>query len=280
MIEEHKSLAVELEELLNRHSVENSSNTPDFVLASFLMQTLKTWELHTVERDRWWGNRSLLGVGGGGDVSGRTIDGAVPTSEKSLLTGVSITGPRDLVGEALGKVSEGSGYQWGAPPLEPLDFPSGLVGAVNNLYSFHDKFGLPWITHEPTWPGVWRMRLRIELIEEEFRRELGQALTNLEVFLHQCGLGNGDHVFERDVPPGDRAYFRSLMSKVADGIVDSIYVLIGTGGEMGLDLAEVWRRVHAANMAKEGGGKRADGKVLKPEGWVAPDVEGAIFKSP
>jgi len=29
---------------------------------------------------------------------------------------------------------------------------------------------------------------------------------------------------------------------------------------------------HASNMAKEGGKTRADGKVLKPEGWRPPDI--------
>jgi hypothetical protein len=69
----------ELEQLLNRHSKENGSNTPDFVLASYLQSCLVTWNLHTKERDRWWGNRSALGVGVDNDIP------AVPTSETSLL---------------------------------------------------------------------------------------------------------------------------------------------------------------------------------------------------
>jgi len=67
----------ELELLLNRHSVENNSNTPDFVLASLLKATLATWDLHTKERDRWFGNRSILGPAN--DYP------AVPTDEVSLL---------------------------------------------------------------------------------------------------------------------------------------------------------------------------------------------------
>lgn len=52
----------ELTQLLNKHSQENGSNTPDFVLASYLQCCLDNWNLHTRERDRWWGNRSVLGV--------------------------------------------------------------------------------------------------------------------------------------------------------------------------------------------------------------------------
>jgi hypothetical protein len=72
-----KTFKGELERLLNSFSQENASNTPDFILASLLKQTLDTWNLHTRERDRWWGNRSTLGVGNDAP--------AVPTSEQSLL---------------------------------------------------------------------------------------------------------------------------------------------------------------------------------------------------
>lgn len=69
----------ELEMLLNRFSAENKSNTPDFVLASYLKSSLAVWDLHTKERDRWWGNRSVLGVGNGYPRAN--------TSEDSLLKG-------------------------------------------------------------------------------------------------------------------------------------------------------------------------------------------------
>jgi hypothetical protein len=47
----------ELEELINKHSVENVSDTPDFVLASFLTACLDAFNGVTVERDRWHGWR-------------------------------------------------------------------------------------------------------------------------------------------------------------------------------------------------------------------------------
>lgn len=43
----------ELTKLLNRYSMESASNTPDFVLASFLHGTLSAFEKATLERDRW-----------------------------------------------------------------------------------------------------------------------------------------------------------------------------------------------------------------------------------
>lgn len=43
-----------------------------------------------------------------------------------------------------------------------------------------------------------------------------------------------------------------------------------------IDLPDVWEAVQAANMAKEGGGTREDGKILKPPGWQAPDIAGIL----
>jgi hypothetical protein len=64
----------------------------------------------------------------------------------------------------------------------------------------------------------------------------------------------------------------------ADAIVDEIYLLIGRANEMGIDLDPLFRAVHAANMAKVGGGSREDGKILKPAGWQAPDIASELVK--
>lgn len=48
-------LEKELTALLNQHSRENESNTPDFLLADYLMRCLQTWEAVTRRRDEWYG---------------------------------------------------------------------------------------------------------------------------------------------------------------------------------------------------------------------------------
>jgi predicted HAD superfamily Cof-like phosphohydrolase len=53
---------------------------------------------------------------------------------------------------------------------------------------------------------------------------------------------------------------------------DVIYVICGTAVEFGIDLAPFFAEVHRTNMAKEGGATRADGKILKPEGWQPPRI--------
>lgn len=44
----------ELEGLINKHSVENISNTPDFILAKFMFDCLKGFEKASLERERWF----------------------------------------------------------------------------------------------------------------------------------------------------------------------------------------------------------------------------------
>jgi len=65
---------------------------------------------------------------------------------------------------------------------------------------------------------------------------------------------------------------RENLIEIADGIVDSIVVLLGTAVTYGIDIRLVWDEIHKTNMAKQGGKKRSDGKFLKPGGWQPPRV--------
>lgn len=49
------SFTKELESLINRHSLENGSNTPDFILAQYLNQSLETFNTIMEVRDQWYG---------------------------------------------------------------------------------------------------------------------------------------------------------------------------------------------------------------------------------
>ena len=44
-----------LEHLINTHSVENGSNTPDFMLAEYLCDCLATYEVIIAKREKWYG---------------------------------------------------------------------------------------------------------------------------------------------------------------------------------------------------------------------------------
>jgi len=50
-----KDFEKELTELINRHSMENGSNTPDFILAEFLRNCLVAFNNTATRRDEWYG---------------------------------------------------------------------------------------------------------------------------------------------------------------------------------------------------------------------------------
>ena len=48
-------LREEITKVLNKASAENASDTPDFILAEYLMDSLKAFDVATSRRDRWYG---------------------------------------------------------------------------------------------------------------------------------------------------------------------------------------------------------------------------------
>lgn len=121
-----------------------------------------------------------------------------------------------------------------------------------DVQRFHEVTDTP-VLRVPEFPSDERVELRKRLIKEE----IDETLTALD---------------GRD------------MVEVADGIIDSIYVLVGMGLELGLPLDDLWREVQHSNMSKavmqpDGSYKvlkRPDGKVTKPEGWKPPDIAGSL----
>lgn len=63
---------------------------------------------------------------------------------------------------------------------------------------------------------------------------------------------------------------------LADAAADVTVVVLGTMVSYGIDLRPVWDLVHRANMAKAGGPRRDDGKILKPLGWQPPNVKAEL----
>ena len=118
--------------------------------------------------------------------------------------------------------------------------------AIEDVTAFHLACDVP-VLGRPTPPSGEVLRRRIRLVTGEYA-ELIDALT------------------------------QSQPVAIADALADSIYVLVGTALELGLPLGAVWDIVQAHNMMKvnpETGKVLKDhtGKVLKPEGWTAPEYE-------
>lgn len=45
----------EIENLINSHSLENGSDTPDFILAEYLTDCLETFDKTIQKREKWYG---------------------------------------------------------------------------------------------------------------------------------------------------------------------------------------------------------------------------------
>ena len=102
-------------------------------------------------------------------------------------------------------------------------------------------------------PNPTAVRLGIKLVHEEWNEE---TYPVIQKYLANPSLEN--------------------LAEVADGIVDTVYVLMQLSRALGVPFDKCWEAVHAANMAKVGpDGKvirREDGKILKPEGWKPPNI--------
>jgi predicted HAD superfamily Cof-like phosphohydrolase len=99
----------------------------------------------------------------------------------------------------------------------------------------------------PSFPSEKTLDLRHRLIEEEYQ-ELCDAIE------------------KRD------------MVEVADAIGDLLYVVNGFAVTLGIDIDPIFVEIHRTNMKKHPDGKRADGKIIKPEGWEPPRIKRLLEK--
>lgn len=53
-VQKRNEILADLESVINRHSLENGSGTPDYVLASYLYACLQAWNEGVNARDQWW----------------------------------------------------------------------------------------------------------------------------------------------------------------------------------------------------------------------------------
>ena len=52
----------ELQAIINRYSQENASNTPDFILAQYLVGCLAAWNTAVQQRETWYGRNAQPAV--------------------------------------------------------------------------------------------------------------------------------------------------------------------------------------------------------------------------
>jgi len=50
----------ELEHIINKYSQENVSNTPDYILANFILGCMKAFDQAVKDRDKWYHNGEIM----------------------------------------------------------------------------------------------------------------------------------------------------------------------------------------------------------------------------
>jgi predicted HAD superfamily Cof-like phosphohydrolase len=128
--------------------------------------------------------------------------------------------------------------------------PNGMTLLMADVGAFHTAVDQP-VRSIPKMPTQDEIDFRIRLIDEEYGVEFKEACLT------------GDIV------------------GAADALTDIIYVVLGTAHHFGIPMDRCWQEVQSSNMAKVDSvtgkvRKRADGKVLKPEGWKPPNIPRAL----
>jgi predicted HAD superfamily Cof-like phosphohydrolase len=148
------------------------------------------------------------------------------------------------------------------------------------VMELHGGIGAP-VLATPQTPPPDRLRLRLDLITEEFFELLAAA-----GFALWAPLENEDEygrtrvrVDKPELEPAWRTGTPAAFDlvAVADALGDLDYVVEGTRLECGIDGAPIAAEIHRTNMNKLSGETRADGKKLKPPGWLPPDIRGLLI---
>lgn len=128
-----------------------------------------------------------------------------------------------------------------------------------DVAAFHERFGIP-VTGRSGPPALMDQKTldyRVMFLREE-----------LHEFIDCCADGN--------------------LAGALDALVDLSWVAIGTAHYMGCPFDAAWAEVRRANMDKVGvaaGGdpnkpyRDSGPQVVKPPGWLPPDIEGVVAKA-
>lgn len=127
-----------------------------------------------------------------------------------------------------------------------------MKDAFNKLWEFHETYDCSRRT-APGLPDQETRDLRICLLREEFEEYLE-------------GEANNDIV------------------EIADALGDILYIALGTAVAYGIPLDQVFDEIHRSNMSKLDPVtlkpiRRADGKILKGDGYSPPDIAGLIERT-
>jgi len=104
-------------------------------------------------------------------------------------------------------------------------------------------------------PGPAAQCATIQLRERLIHEEANEAIEALEQLRHADAPTRPD-----------------LVEHIAKELADVLCVVYGAAAALGIPMDDVYAEVHASNMSKVGGPVRADGKMLKSDGYRPPDL--------
>lgn len=148
-----------------------------------------------------------------------------------------------------------------------------MTSIREQVTEFHVAMGVPVMT-TPRELDRDRLELRLKLIAEECL-ELLDAAGYWLVGRDTSGKPLIARAVEQSTGPLRDASFD--MVEVADALGDIDYVVQGMRIELGIDGAPIAAEIHRTNMLKTTGPIREDGKRMKPEGWLPPDIRGLLI---
>lgn len=157
----------------------------------------------------------------------------------------------------------GDGFRNVTAFVRAMTSPTKQFDPVADIEDFHIKFHLEYDGPARVLPPDLS-RFRIKFMDEEQN----------EYCHHEAAASAERYILTASA--SDPANYAFHLEHMLDGLVDMVYVVIGTAYLHGFDFREAWRRVHAANMKKVRAERVSDSKrgstwdVVKPEGWTPP----------
>lgn len=147
----------------------------------------------------------------------------------------------------------------------------------DDVGNFHEKFDLPTSFDLEDEPGPREYDRGLMKFRARF------LLEELQEFLEAAGLEIGWNSVQQKFTVLDWGPRPIDEAKMFDALLDLTYVAMGTAHMRGYPWQEGWRRVQEANMTKiraqKDGSDSLRGSafdVVKPEGFIPPDIEGLL----
>lgn len=114
----------------------------------------------------------------------------------------------------------------------------------------------------------------VRRFHKKFGFTLNEIPTNID---RELGMIRHKHTL-REMDELREAIETGNLTKIADALADSLYLLYGTAVAYGIDLEPVFAEIHRSNMTKDrpNPDKDVDAKALKGENYSPPDLESII----